>query len=639
METAEQGQPILAVVYAAKSTQDKHKSIPTQLEDCRQMAAENEWEVVGEYQDEGFSAYSKSRGPGLAEAREHAARIAAECGETVMLVAQHSDRFSRGAGDKPRAPDALIEIWHAERRRDVHLRSVQDDFDLRTSASVANMGERNYADSKRKAQATADGRRRAAERGEAPGSVPDGYVVERGATGATIVRRVVIDPERREVYRLLWDLALNGATVNAIVRELAAHRYLTVPHRAEPKPFDATRVGKVLVNPFYAGLMVSRGKIIGAGNWVAYIEPDDWHRLRRERSERARYRPEPVGRPPGGLLARLARCPCGSVMTQQRGGPRKDGSRKRTYTCVTHMHRRDDCSMTPFDAEIVERMVLDGLDDLLGQVGVWSKALLAARDAQRGRLTAEAEAASVEVAACEAAIEQLSAKYDAAVIAGDEAEIALAKQAWVRRRQTAERAELRQQAATDALGAEDLQPEEDADLALARLCEALSSRLSAAKGDVQAINAVLRDHFDAMHLAVGADGQLSITPVLSASAVEGIWRETSYLQHVGDDGQAEDTPWPVSEHRHWSYAPEPDDPKHYVMAPKAPVLVSAGNMRRDSSVSRPAALTAETSDQRGKQRLSHQPHNTRPGSSRGTAGGSPRRNRRGGRDRPLRSRS
>jgi DNA invertase Pin-like site-specific DNA recombinase len=133
------GEIVPAVIYAAKSTEDKHGSIATQLTDCRKMAAENGWLVVGEYEDEGFSAYSCSRGPGLAQAREHAARAATEFGTTVMLVAQHSDRLSRGAGDKPGAAEALIEIWHAERRRDVHLRSVQDDFDLRTSASVANM--------------------------------------------------------------------------------------------------------------------------------------------------------------------------------------------------------------------------------------------------------------------------------------------------------------------------------------------------------------------------------------------------------------------------------------------------------------------------------------------------------------------
>ena len=32
-----------AVLYAAKSTDDRHDSVPTQLADCREMAAENGW--------------------------------------------------------------------------------------------------------------------------------------------------------------------------------------------------------------------------------------------------------------------------------------------------------------------------------------------------------------------------------------------------------------------------------------------------------------------------------------------------------------------------------------------------------------------------------------------------------------------
>src|SRR5215212_8324920 len=35
-----------AVLYAAKSTQDRHDSIPTQLDDAREMAEDNGWKVV-----------------------------------------------------------------------------------------------------------------------------------------------------------------------------------------------------------------------------------------------------------------------------------------------------------------------------------------------------------------------------------------------------------------------------------------------------------------------------------------------------------------------------------------------------------------------------------------------------------------
>ena len=40
---------IPCVIYAAKSTKDINASIPEQLADCREMAAENGWEIIGEF--------------------------------------------------------------------------------------------------------------------------------------------------------------------------------------------------------------------------------------------------------------------------------------------------------------------------------------------------------------------------------------------------------------------------------------------------------------------------------------------------------------------------------------------------------------------------------------------------------------
>jgi len=92
----------------------------------------------------------------------------------AKLVAQAADRFARGAGDRPGAAAALVEIWHAERRRDVHLRSVEDDYDLRTSATVANLGERTHGESVRKSKSVRKGIRRHAHNERKPWGQP-GY--------------------------------------------------------------------------------------------------------------------------------------------------------------------------------------------------------------------------------------------------------------------------------------------------------------------------------------------------------------------------------------------------------------------------------------------------------------------------------
>jgi ABC-type branched-subunit amino acid transport system substrate-binding protein len=47
-----------AVIYAAKSTEDRRGSIRTQLEDCRSLAEREGFEVLGDYSDEAASAPS-----------------------------------------------------------------------------------------------------------------------------------------------------------------------------------------------------------------------------------------------------------------------------------------------------------------------------------------------------------------------------------------------------------------------------------------------------------------------------------------------------------------------------------------------------------------------------------------------------
>src|SRR5207248_2869553 len=112
-----------AITYAAKSTEDKRASIPTQLSDARGLAEREGLEILGEYQDEAKSAYHASRGDGLAQAREHAERLAAEHGSCALIV-QHSDRLARGDGI---VAQHLVELLLWARKAGVRIRSCQDD--------------------------------------------------------------------------------------------------------------------------------------------------------------------------------------------------------------------------------------------------------------------------------------------------------------------------------------------------------------------------------------------------------------------------------------------------------------------------------------------------------------------------------
>src|SRR5215203_4145841 len=114
MPPGERNPPTPAVIYAAKSTEDKHGCIPAQFKDCRALAAHEGWRVVYEDKDEGFSAYKGNRGPGLA----------------------------RGAGDEPGAADHLMELFFWLGRQRVDLWSVQSGGKVDRIRALLE-GERN----------------------------------------------------------------------------------------------------------------------------------------------------------------------------------------------------------------------------------------------------------------------------------------------------------------------------------------------------------------------------------------------------------------------------------------------------------------------------------------------------------------
>lgn len=86
--------------YAAKSTEDHRGSIPAQLEELGDQINEDERRrLIAEYSDEAFSAYKRDRGPGLADATQHAKDLAAEHGICELWASPY-----RSMDGDPRGP-------------------------------------------------------------------------------------------------------------------------------------------------------------------------------------------------------------------------------------------------------------------------------------------------------------------------------------------------------------------------------------------------------------------------------------------------------------------------------------------------------------------------------------------------------
>lgn len=522
-----------AVIYAARSAAERDRdatsSTASQIEAVRVRLGDRE--PLGVFCEDGYSASKGNRGPELQRAIDAATAASAEHG-AAELWAFHSSRFARGSGRLGEAR-ALGELFYDLRRRGVALRTVEDDAFVSNEEmiGIASSQARKYAEDL--GAHTRRGYDAAREAGKPLfGIVPDGYAIEydHDAAGRVAGRRMIKDPERAPLWRMIWALAVEGYSDRAIVLEVDAEGWKTAPRKKghRPRAFDANRIRLALANPTYAGLQVHRGEVVGDGNWEAYVSVDDFERVRAIRAERAHVAGRVAGRPPLGYLlaAGLGRCgTCGARLDCVTGrNVRVDGTRKRSYVCRTHRERPQDCAAKPIDAAAIDAAIITNLENLLGDVDDVRARIAAGRKVDRQRL--EQEAAHAKVDADEADRRAARAKRIAMDAADEKADAAM--DVYADHRAEAARARTRLNAALDALDAPESETEEAA--FYDRLHTEIAGRIGDAGGDVRRVNAALADLFESFTLTTTNRGTV-IRPALSPDAAARILRDVDRWPH------------------------------------------------------------------------------------------------------------
>lgn len=511
----------VAVIYAAKSTDDKHGSIPTQLADCRAMADREGWEVVGEYQDEGKSAYRGNRGPGLAAAKERAAEVAAERGECVLVV-QHSDRLARGDG---LLADHLGELFFWSRRNGVRLRSVQDDSNFDDVIRAVLIGERNTEDSRRKSEATKSGVRRRAEKGLYHGGPsPYGYEFVRDRNDANDRGRLVVVADEAAVVRRIYGEYLAGAGTRKITYGLNAES-LAPPsakkrsgRRAAAARWDSSQVANMLRSPTYAGF-VPVGEDRVDGEHEAIIDLPTWDEAQRLRSAKRQAHGGGAGRAPAGrhlLVKGLLRCGvCGGAMSprthRNRTGP--DGGSLEVYRCLTRSGYRgsERCSMPQIERSQVDEVLLEHFEAVALDLDATRAQLTATVDRGLADARARREGAEREVMLANERLARVRRAFqDGKIDAEDwheqraelEAELAAAE---------GELARLVQREQEVAHDARVVDAESELVRRLAELREAVAGRITGST-DVDALRAAFTTVFSRVDLVVSDDGGRDLVP-------------------------------------------------------------------------------------------------------------------------------
>jgi site-specific DNA recombinase len=485
-----------AVLYAAKSTDDKHGSIPTQLDDARRLAKRDGFEVVAEFSDEAASAFKGNRGPGLAQALAKAEELGA------ALIVQHSDRLARGDGSQAQH---LVELVLRARKAGVRLVSVQDPqtFDGMGLVYAALMGDRAHEDSARKSKATRAGKQRQLDRGEhLGGPVCDGYrqVAQHDDSGRVVGRTFALDPDRAPVVRAMFDLAAEGAPDARIARSLNAQGHRT----RHGRPFTRRAVQNAITNPFYAGgVAYKRGtpeERIVEGRHPALVEQATFDRIQAMRAARDLAEPgqKRTGRPAQNhALARLAVCGrCGEGMYAVTSSyRRKDGSRARSYVCPAYHASTGTCDAKPIDAEAVDAAVIAGLDSLLVDFESWRQRIEDSHAADRSHLAGEVARAVKARDQQAVKAEKVEAKWSEYVTAGDDGKADLVLPMVEKERQALVEADRRLTAAQDALASIPTETSADAMLDFANaLRESVRGRVDPT-GTMAEVNEALRELF------------------------------------------------------------------------------------------------------------------------------------------------
>ena len=503
-----------AILYAAKSTEDKRGSIPTQLEDGRRKAAEEDLAVVAEYADEAASAWSGDRGPQLAAALKHAGELGA------ALIVQHSDRLARGDGKQARH---LAELYFEATRAGVTLRSVQDDSTFDSPILAAVMGERNAEDSRRKGLAVKAGMARRRESGRYIGHRPYGYRWERNEADERIL---VPDPVEAAIVRRIFDEYRAGRSQLAITRGLAA---ANVPTARGGKWHQGT-VRTLLASPIYAGF-IRDGEGVRPGIHEPIIDIDTWEETAVLREARARTSGR--GRPPAGkhlFRKGMLRCECGEALV-----PRTSANGRQDpyeiYRCYGRHRDPNSCSMEPLQRAEIDGAVYSYFEQLGLDVNATRRQLAEVR----GRKLSE-----VEALAGQAEVERHRAEERLSRVRRDYADGKLGAEDWAEFREELTAELSGAEAEVDRLASQLIEVETWGELGdterdtlskLADLRRVIAGEVQGAEG-TEAVRAALARLFDRfvvrraqpgqrIHADLAWAGDLVIEPIVAEQAVQG----------------------------------------------------------------------------------------------------------------------
>jgi DNA invertase Pin-like site-specific DNA recombinase len=253
------GMTTAAAIYAriSRDREGRETGVARQEAECRELAGRLGAEVVQVLVDNDTSASAKSRRPRPAYA---ALLDGARAGRWTLIIAWSSSRLTR----RPLELESQIQLAEQHGIRYAYQKSPSFDLNIAQGRMVARMlAAADAAEAETTAERIEAQKRQAAAAGRWRGG-PRPYGYQPGAVTLEPVEAANVAWATREV--------LLGASLRSLAAELNQRGATTSTGRG----WTATELRRVLLRARNAGLVESRGEIVGEAIWPAVVDRAKW---------------------------------------------------------------------------------------------------------------------------------------------------------------------------------------------------------------------------------------------------------------------------------------------------------------------------------------------------------------------------
>ena len=323
-----------AVIYARYSSDNQtEQSIEGQLRVCQDYAERNDILILKTYIDRAMTGTNDNR-PDFQQMIKDS-----EKKEFQHIIVYKIDRFSRNkyetAKYKKILKDNGVKLLSAmenipDTPEGIILESLLEGMAEYYSAELAQKVKRGMKETRLKGNFTG-------------GNIIYGYKVEN--------HKVIIDEEKAEIVRFIYEQYSLGTYVKDIIAELNSKRIFN-----KGKPFARNTIYNILKNEKYSGIYRFKDEIFD--NMYPAIVPNEIYDKVRKKIDLNKYGKRSVELV--YLLRHKLKCGyCGMTISAE-CGTAKDGSKRHYYKCLGRK-RNNGCTKSSVRKELFEEFVLDNI--------------------------------------------------------------------------------------------------------------------------------------------------------------------------------------------------------------------------------------------------------------------------------------